>query len=53
MFAKNFRASNKLVIFHGVKTNIDFQYSILETEEFLRGEYDTSFLGEKMVIKNV
>lgn len=37
----------------GVKTNIDFQYSILETEEFLRGEYDTSFLGEKMVIKNV
>ena len=37
----------------GVKTNIDFQYSILETDEFLRGEYDTSFLGEKMVMKNV
>lgn len=36
----------------GVKTNIDYQYSILETEEFLRGEYDTSFLGEKMVKNN-
>ncbi|MGL4570890.1 MAG: acetyl-CoA carboxylase biotin carboxylase subunit [Clostridium sp.] len=33
----------------GVKTNIEFQYSILEMEEFLRGEYDTAFLGEKMV----
>ena len=37
----------------GVKTNIDFQYSLLEMEEFLNGEYDTSFLGEKMVMKNV
>ena len=37
----------------GVKTNIDFQYSLLEMEEFLKGEYDTSFLGEKMVMKNV
>ena len=36
----------------GVKTNIDYQYSILETEEFLKGEYDTSFLGEKMVKNN-
>ncbi|PRR81140.1 acetyl-CoA carboxylase biotin carboxylase subunit [Clostridium vincentii] len=35
----------------GVKTNIDYQYSILETEEFLKGEYDTSFLGE-MKVKN-
>ena len=33
----------------GVKTNIEFQYSILEMEEFLRGEYDTGFLGNKMV----
>lgn len=36
----------------GVKTNIDFQYSILEMEEFLKGEYDTSFLSEKMVKKH-
>ena len=36
----------------GVKTNIEFQYSILEMEEFLRGEYDTAFLGEKMVNKH-
>ena len=27
----------------GVKTNIEFQYSILETEEFLKGDYDTAF----------
>jgi acetyl-CoA carboxylase biotin carboxylase subunit len=36
----------------GVKTNIDFQYSLLEQEEFLKGEYDTSFIGEKMVNNN-
>lgn len=36
----------------GVKTNIDFQYSLLEMEEFLKGDYDTSFLGKKMVMKD-
>ena len=36
----------------GVKTNINFDLSILDTDEFLRGEYDTSFLSEKMVKKN-
>lgn len=36
----------------GVNTNIEFNLSILESEEFLRGEYDTSFLTEKMVKKN-
>lgn len=36
----------------GVKTNINFDLSILDTEEFLRGEYDTSFLAEKMVKTN-
>lgn len=36
----------------GVKTNINFDLSILETNEFLEGEYDTSFLEEKMVKKN-
>ncbi|WP_294406887.1 acetyl-CoA carboxylase biotin carboxylase subunit [uncultured Clostridium sp.] len=36
----------------GVKTNINFDLSILDTEEFLQGEYDTSFLAEKMVKTN-
>ncbi|MGL5151071.1 MAG: acetyl-CoA carboxylase biotin carboxylase subunit [Clostridium sp.] len=36
----------------GVKTNIDFQYSLLEMDEFKKGEYDTGFLSEKMVKKN-
>lgn len=35
----------------GITTNIDFQYSILERDEFLTGEYDTTFL-EKMVKEN-
>lgn len=37
----------------GVKTNIDFELSILGTKEFLEGDYDTSFLSEKMVKKDV
>ncbi|MVX64166.1 acetyl-CoA carboxylase biotin carboxylase subunit [Clostridium chromiireducens] len=37
----------------GVKTNINFELSILETKEFLEGDYDTSFLAEKMVNKDV
>ena len=36
----------------GVNTNINFDLSILDTEEFIRGEYDTSFLAEKMVKNN-
>lgn len=36
----------------GVKTNIDFEYSILENKDFVEGNYDTSFLNEKLVIKN-
>ena len=36
----------------GVKTNINFELSILEAKEFLEGDYDTSFLSEKMVKKN-
>ncbi|MDR3594833.1 acetyl-CoA carboxylase biotin carboxylase subunit [Clostridium sp.] len=37
----------------GVKTNINFELSILESKEFLEGDYDTSFLAEKMVKKDV
>lgn len=36
----------------GVKTNIEFQYSILENTDFIEGNYDTSFLNEKLVMKN-
>ena len=32
----------------GVKTNIEFQYWLLETEEFLNGDYHTGFLGNKL-----
>ena len=36
----------------GVKTNIDFQYSILNNRDFVKGNYDTSFIAEKLVINN-
>jgi acetyl-CoA carboxylase biotin carboxylase subunit len=36
----------------GVKTNINFELSILDSKEFLEGDYDTSFLSEKMVKKD-
>ena len=42
------RALSEFVV-GGIKTNIDFQYSLLEMEEVVKGEYDTSFLGKKMV----
>ncbi|MEQ8197453.1 MAG: acetyl-CoA carboxylase biotin carboxylase subunit [Clostridiaceae bacterium] len=35
----------------GVKTNIDFQFDILENPDFVKGEFTTSFLKEKMVIE--
>ncbi len=37
----------------GVTTNIDFQYSLLEMDKVIEGDYDTSFLSEVMVKKNV
>lgn len=36
----------------GVKTNINFDLSILQTKEFLEGDYDTTFLSEMMVKKD-
>lgn len=36
----------------GVKTNVDFQFSLLEMDEVVRGEYDTSFLEKVMVKRN-
>ena len=35
----------------GITTNIDFQYEILEHENFINGNYDTSFI-EKELVKN-
>ena len=36
----------------GVTTNIDFQYKILEHEDFINGNYNTSFIEDKLVNKN-
>ncbi len=37
----------------GVTTNVAFQYSLLEMDKVIKGDYDTSFLNEVMVKKNV
>lgn len=44
------RALWELVI-DGVDTNIDFQFDILNHKDFKEGNYNTSFLKDKMVIK--
>ena len=36
----------------GVTTNIDFQYEILEHEDFINGNYNTSFIENKLVNNN-
>ena len=36
----------------GVTTNIDFQYEILEHEDFIKGNYNTSFIEDKLVNGN-
>lgn len=47
--AKMKSALAELVI-EGVHTNIDFIYQILENENFLKNEYDTSFIKKKFGI---
>ena len=42
------RALGELLI-EGVTTNVDFQYEILCDDRFIRGQYDTSFLKDKLV----
>ena len=37
----------------GVKTNIDFQYDIVTNKEFVKGNYDTSFISEKLMAKDI
>ncbi|ABS42423.1 acetyl-CoA carboxylase biotin carboxylase subunit [Clostridium botulinum] len=44
------RALGELII-EGVNTNIDFQFIILEDENFIRGEYTTKYI-EKMLTDN-
>lgn len=36
----------------GVRTNVLFQYDLLQMEEVIKGQYDTSTLSDKMVKKN-
>ena len=42
------RALGELLI-EGIVTNIDFQFDILCDEEFIKGDYNTSFLKDKLV----
>ena len=44
--AKMKRALDECVI-EGVETNIDFLYSILEDEDFISGNFDTSFIEQR------
>ena len=38
------------VIIEGIDTNVDFQYSIMEHEDYQSGEYDIDFI-EKVLKK--
>lgn len=42
------RALSEFVI-EGIKTNIDFQIELLNNEDYLKGNYDTSFITEKII----
>lgn len=42
------RALNEFVI-EGIKTNIDFQMELLENEDYIKGEFDTSFIANKII----
>lgn len=46
--AKMKRALHEFVI-EGIDTNIDFQYYILNNELYLKGEFDTSFIGREII----
>jgi len=48
--AKMKRALEELVI-EGVETNVDFCLKIITNHDFIRGNYDTSFV-EKEILKN-
>lgn len=42
------RALNEFVI-EGIKTNIDFHMELLENEDYLKGNFDTSFIANKII----
>ncbi len=42
------RALNEFVI-EGIKTNIDFHMELLENEDYLKGNFDTSFIANKIL----
>lgn len=42
------RALGEMIV-EGLQTNVEFQYNILNNESFAAGEYDTSFLKDKLV----
>lgn len=37
-------------IVKGIKTNLDFQYTLINHPKFVKGEYDTSFIEKSMVL---
>ena len=47
--AKMKRALNEFVI-EGPKTNIDFQFEILNNQSFIKGDFDTSFIKKELGI---
>ena len=38
-------------VIDGISTNIDFLYKILEDEDFISNNYDTSFIAKKFANK--
>ncbi|MDP4177558.1 MAG: acetyl-CoA carboxylase biotin carboxylase subunit [Bacillota bacterium] len=48
--AKMRRALWEFVV-DGVDTNIDFQFQIINNEDFIEGKYDTGFISKKLKIK--
>ena len=39
-------------VIDGISTNIDFLYKILEDEDFINNNYDTSFIAKKFANNN-
>ena len=40
------------VVLEGLTTNLDFQYSILENENFIKGNIDTDFIENEFGMEN-
>lgn len=48
--AKMKRALEELVI-EGIDTNVDFLFQIIKNPNFIRGDFDTSFINKEMLKK--